>query len=139
MTIHCPHCGGIVSTVKKRKKGNMNPLKSGNAKAYYTDKYSQTPKISNKRLDNILFHYPDIEWIKDSWKITIPGHGDKPGFSIDGLLDGMKVQFHTNTPGGGSARMYYWIEKKRKVLTFASFLRAEEITAELRYQAYLNS
>ena len=79
---------------------------------------TQEPFITTKRLDNFLKSFTAFTWDLKSLELTVIGYGDRPAFQIDGLLqvhgaDDMKVRWHSNTPGGGQARLYYWIKDKR--------------------------
>lgn len=121
----------ILKNMGESKKPSIKIKHHIGAKAYYNQKYGVAPKVSQKRINNIIDAYPDIDWFTETVKITIPGYGDRPAFSIDGTLGEFPVQFHTNTPGGGAAKMYYWEGDKKKVICRASFLRAGIITKKL--------
>lgn len=83
------------------------------------EKYN-SPKLSKKRIQNIIDAVPGVKWDPLSIKVTIKGWGDRPAFTMMGHIltpiNGkiVNVTWHTNTPGGGTSRMYVWYKGKNK-------------------------
>lgn len=132
----CPHCGADlkVSVDKKRKKASIQ-YHFGKSSRKRNKKHVPQEEISPVRINHIISSYKHISWNENSAKITILGYGDRPAFSLDGIFkkhDGIfpdiKVQFHTNTPGGGYARLYFWVKDKRCVIPYATFINAKKVT-----------
>ena len=80
---------------------------------------STRPYVTDKRLNNFYKAFSKFKWDESSLELTVIGYGDRPAFQIDGIFekyDGspdIKVRWHSYTPGGGQARIYYWVEDKR--------------------------
>jgi len=95
----------------------------------------RSPKVSNRRMNNFLEAYSTIKWDFNSLELTVIGYGDRPAFTIEGILytnevmfrrpasdiDEIKVRFHSNTPGGGASRIYFWFDEKRYTITYATY------------------
>lgn len=81
-----------------------------------TESTFEKPLVTERRLDNFFtsFKLNNLRWDRSSIKLTLIGLGDRPAFQIDGKISNIiKVRWHSFTPGGGQARMYYWIDGKR--------------------------
>lgn len=130
--VTCPYCNHeLVIDIKKAKPVTVE----GFGKIFKPPKNKMhTGSISHPRIKNIITNYSEIEWDEDSIKITVMGFGDKPAFTMEGtyrkkdaLLPFIPVMYHTATPGGGAARLYFWVKEKKYVITHAPLKKARHI------------
>jgi len=124
--VTCPHCRkkleitvGIVKIRKQKRFKKNRPYPA---------------VVSIHRIANLCNAFPSIKWNKETLKVTVPGFGDKPGFTIDGVgvstHGNFKVMWKSISPGGGNASISYWKNGKKKIIVTA-FKYSKEVMEEI--------